>query len=193
MTTSITTIAQSTLKTHWSRYLGQVYNGDCVVRVKDGSGDRFMVICSEDDAPSNFIQIKSSEARRLLSEVCWQVKTGVTFKIKNSQGSVLTLRPFRNYKNALGDKVCSYWADRISEDFMAEWRASLDAQQASLRLMVQQGQQVHEDQIERIRKLVWHVARAAHGMEIPNTAQLDRDIRPDTEAVEKSLHGPEFS
>lgn len=176
----ITTIAQSTLKTHWSRYLAQVHKGDCVVRVKDQSGERFMVICSEDDAPSLCVSIKSSEARRLLSEVCWQVKTGVSFRIENSKGSRLILRPFRNYENALGEKVRSYWADRISEDFLSDLKQSIDERHISLLKMVQQDQQAREEQVEKIRKLVWHAARAAHGMVTPTSAQLDRDIGPDT-------------
>lgn len=176
----ITTIAQSTLKTHWSSYLAKVYRGDCVVRIKDQSGERFMVICSEDDAPSHCVEIKSSEARRLLSEVCWQVKTGVSFKIENSKGSKLVLRPFRKYENALGEKIRSYWADRIADNFLSDFKQSNDEKHASLLTLVKQDQRDREEQIEKIRKLVWHAARAAHGMVTPTSAQLDRDIGPDT-------------
>lgn len=168
------TISQTTLRTHWSRYMREAANGT-VIRVRDQAEKPFAVLCQEGDAPEISATIKAGEARDKLSDVFAQVKAGLTFHVVNKRGSEVYMRPFRGYEYPLSEAVRKYWEDRIS----SELKANSDTQE--IEDLLKSSAQSMDEKVDKMIKLVRHSIRESHGLKTYTREQLARDEETDDE------------
>ena len=166
------TISQTTLRTHWSRYMREAANGT-VIRVRDQSDKCFTVLCQADDAPKVSVTVKAGETREKLSDVFAQIKSGVTFRVVTKRGSEVYMRPFRRYKYPLAETVKKYWEERIS----SELKSSSDTEEIEALLRTSAGNM--DEKLDKLVKLVRHSIRASHGHETYTQEQLTRDEEMD--------------
>jgi antitoxin (DNA-binding transcriptional repressor) of toxin-antitoxin stability system len=171
------TIAQSTFKTHWSRYMREVASGEAIVRVKDQTDSSFLVACQRDDAPDVWVAIAATEAKERLSDIFAQVKSGVVFRVENKRGGVVYLRPFRGYDYPLAKAVRKYWEDRLASELtQPETKQTVET---TLEELIKSGQSSLEGQVEKLTKLVRHVIREGHGLQTYTADQIKRDAEGD--------------
>lgn len=163
------TIAQTSLRTHWSRYMQEAASGKCLLRVKDQADQPFLVLCQKDDAPQINVTIKAVEAREKLSDIFAQVKAGVTFRVVNKKGKEVYLRPFRRYRYPLAEPVKKFWEEKVSSELRSADRTE------DLVHLIKSNNESMEAKVEKITKLVRHVIRESHGLKTYTPEQLARD------------------
>lgn len=116
----IKTIAQTTLRTHWSRYLNEVVAGKSKIGVKDQSDNIFLIICKNTDHDEISTLIKSGEARDKLSDVFSQVKSGVTFRVINKHRKEVVFKRSPEYDYPLTEPVRKFWEEKYTPKFAAQ-------------------------------------------------------------------------
>lgn len=166
------TISQTTLRTHWSKYMREAADGT-IIRVRDQAESPFAVLCQQGDAPKISATIKAGEAREKLSDVFAQIKTGVTFRVVNKHGSEVYMRPFRGYEYPLAEAVRKYWEDEIP----SKLQSSVGVQE--IENILKSNAQSMDQKVEKLIKLVRHSIRESHGLKTYTREQLARDEETD--------------
>ena len=168
------TIAQTTFRTHYSRYMSEASKGKSIIRIRDQAEQAFLVLCQKDDAPC--ATLKAVEAREKLSDVFAQVKAGVTFRVVNKRNEEVFMRPFRGYEYPLVEPVRNFWENKIA----AQLHTAETAEKiADLEKVMRASNESLAENVEKIAKLVRHVVRQSHGLKTYTTEQLERDAEGD--------------
>ncbi|MFC3530521.1 hypothetical protein ACFOMH_20355 [Paracoccus mangrovi] len=154
----IKTIAQTTLRTHWSRYLNEVVAGKSKIGVKDQSDNIFLIICKNTDHDEISTLIKSGEARDKLSDVFSQVKSGVTFRVINKHRKEVVFKRSPEYDYPLTEPVRKFWEEKIYSEIRSPDRIE------NIESLIKSNNENIDEKVDKIFRLVRHAVRASHGL-----------------------------